>query len=290
MANVMATQYIDITPEFSEGRFWARVRMSDYEIAGRLEIVITARRSDGLYEKRTVTYPSEDAFFVDADLMVDMFALRVGEYGQIVSVRINGEPVYIQFGTLEGIAGMMFRYSDSVVRNELDLIGNVVLDFQVLPSYDPKVIMIADNSQWGGMSRFEATLKIIPPGYDSPKTIYWQKDRINVLNSFVLELSCVENCEPTFVDLPDGVYSLTLTAADGTERQRQYLKTDLLRLKIDGLYIDNALTCRDVDKQKMSKIRMAEFYLKAAEANIRLGRMIEANELYCLAQKMVEGC
>jgi hypothetical protein len=264
--------------------------MSNYEIAEILDFSITARRSDGTYEKRNLTYPSDKEFYVEEDIRLDMFSLNRGEYGQIVSVKANSRPVYITYGELAGLTDYRFRYDDSIIRYEPDMYGNVVINFQIYPTYDPKAILVADQSQWAGMYTREAIMEIVLPGHDEPQTLYWAKEKVNTYNSHILGISCAENCEPVFIDLPDGVYSFTLKAADGSERQRSYLKTDIMRNNIDRMYITHALMCSEGDNMLKDNIRKAEFYLTSAAASMRLGNMIQSNEFYRLASKIIEGC
>jgi hypothetical protein len=282
--------YVDIKPEMTDGRFYAKIELSEYAIASVMEIAVTARKSDGTLLTQSLTYPPDEGFYADSPLIVDFFTLLRREYGQIVGVTINGESVYSEFDAVAGMESVRARYDDRIIANREMLRGNVVLDFQVIPTYDPKVILISDLSQWAAMYGYEAVMEAILPGYKESKLMYWSKDQVNVYNSMTFGLSCTEECKAVFTDLPDGVYSFTLKASDGTEKQRQYLKTDLLRLKIDELYITKGILCGEPEAGVKEKIQRAEFYLRAAEANMRLGNMIASNELYCRAGGIVEGC
>jgi hypothetical protein len=279
--------WVDVKPLLIDGRFWAVIEMSGYEMPDVLQFSVTARRSDGTYEKRTLTYPSDEGFYVDEDIRLDMFGLNRGDCGQIVSVKVNGRPVYVEFGALPGLDDYRFRYDDGMLRYRPDTHGLVALDFQILPTYDPQVILVADRSQWAAMYHREAVMEVVLPGRDTPVVLYWAKEKVNTFNSFVLGTSCAENCEPAFTDLPDGVYSFTLKASDGSEKQRSYLKTDIIRRKTDRLYIEHALHC-DGNRVMMDHIRRAAFYLEAAAANMRLGNIVRSNEMYCLAAKVTE--
>jgi hypothetical protein len=280
--------WINVKPVLIDGRFRAAIEMSSYDIPNILRFTITARRSDGMYEKRSLVYPSDEGFYVDSEIQVDLFGLNRRDYGQIVSVKVNDKSVYVEYGELPGLGEYRFRYDDGIITYKPDTYGNVVLDFQVIPTYDPQVILVADQSQWSAMYHREALIEVVLPGHDMPKTLYWAKEKVNTFNSFVLGTSCVEDCKPVFTDLPDGVYSFTLKASDGSEKQRSYLKTDLIRLKIDRLYMDHALGCGEMDKAKMDNIRRAEFYLAAAAAHMRTGNILKSNDLYCMANKMAE--
>jgi hypothetical protein len=282
--------YIDVKPLLMDGRFMVRIELSEQAVSDTLTFDVTARRSDGVYETARTVYPVSAGLFAEDGIVLDMFSLNGREYGQIISVKVNGHRVDIAFGEVPGLAGYRFRYDDSVLKVSLFIPKSVHIDFQVIPTYDPKTLLIADHSEWGAMAFREAVVEITPPGYEKPETVYWGKGQVNSFNSFILGLSCVEDCKPVFIDLPDGVYSMLLKASDGNRKHRMYLKTDLLRRKLDRLYVSETVSCGAGDSARKSTVRKAEFYLTAAEAHMRLGNFLESNELYCMADRIAEGC
>jgi hypothetical protein len=263
-----------------------------------MTIKVKARRSDAKYETRELVFePGQylpiDLPTEDNPLRLVFFPISKGQSAQIQKVWINGAEVHASFVLYEPIAGMegfQARYDDSVLKYRLPILGNAVLDFQVLTSYDPKTLMVVDNSDWGALIDSTATVEVTPPGFSEPATLYWAKKQINAFNSHVLGISCVKDCQPQFIDLPDGVYHIALNAADGSRKVKAFLKTDLLRLRIDRLRIGINVACDGTDRQKKGIVNKADLYLTTAESHLRLGNFIKSHELYLMADNLTKGC
>ena len=77
------------------------------------------------------------------------------------------------------------------------MISNIKIDFQVIDTGDPRVLMIADNSVWAQIENQPKVIEITTPGND-PATDYvghyFQPYQINSFNSETLGLSCSDDC------------------------------------------------------------------------------------------------
>jgi hypothetical protein len=170
------------------------------------------------------------------------------------------------------------------------------IDFQVIDTRDPRVLMLADSSEWGQIEGQPAIIEIITPGESEPIVLNWDKKKINIFNSNNLLLTCpTGDCEPAdLIDLPDGVYEITLKGSPDTfNKTRKYLKTNLAQLELDKIYITLNLNCPETDTNILKTIQKIELLIKAAESNVRHDNMCEAQELFFKAQEMIEdikGC
>jgi hypothetical protein len=103
------------------------------------------------------------------------------------------------------------------------------LDFHILETGSPRIISIYDNSDWSYSEDLPSYLSIIIPGSKKEINFSFKKGAINTLNSHNLGLSCLKgNCqEEEYVDLPDGIYTITLKSGfEDIESTKFYLKTD----------------------------------------------------------------
>lgn len=161
-------------------------------------------------------------------------------------------------------------------------IGKVEVDFGVFPDYDPKYLMVADKSQWFKAQTLPSVIEVIPPGSTKPITNTFQKDRINAFTSVNLGLSCLKTCgEQTLQDLQDGIWTITVKSGyEGIEKQRYFLKTDLLRRDIDEAYAKHSLEYDMFDKEYRENLSDMEFLLSASQAHIRRGDIVRASRDY----------
>lgn len=171
----------------------------------------------------------------------------------------------------------------------------IKIDFQVVDTDDPRYLFIADTSDWGGLEDEEVTLDIIVPGVQGPVTHFFDKYSINRYNSLLLGLTHVgEGGEFPETDLPDGIYEVILNGLEEHQfKRRVILRTTLLEIELDKLYINNVNECLDLEECFMKRIFEIEVILRASHANIRDGNECKAKELFDRARYLIDdlnGC
>lgn len=169
-------------------------------------------------------------------------------------------------------------------------IGKVIVNFTVIPDYDPTTLIVGDLSQWRSAENLPATICIIPPGGTKPINNVFQKHRLNIFNSINLGLSCVASCgEQTFADLSDGIWTLTLVSGyEGVEKTVRYLKTDRFQLELDKIYVRAGMDFDRNQKQFREDLQDLHFLVNAAHAQVRVGDYAKANRDFTQAQTILK--
>ena len=168
-------------------------------------------------------------------------------------------------------------------------IGKIDINFQVA-SGDPQILTVEDFSQWRVIEDLPAYIHITLPGSRKPIDKIFHKNKKNGFNSLNLELSCHVDCEDNRQNLPDGIYDICVTGgANGQHSfQRYYLKTDLFQIQLDKAWTKLGLEYDTYNKQFRDTLLYAEGFIRAAEANTRLGNIPEAQDFYKLAKSKIE--
>lgn len=279
--------YIDILPQIRNNIFFVRLVMSDYTATDELAIRITARRNDGYYETKIVKYPEEYEGNTE-EVLIPFFGMSRSLIAQIVSVRVNGTEIRPAYSQLEGLE-VSVRYDDSLTRMrwEEDM-NNIHLDFEVIGSYNPKTLRVADQSEWGILSDRPAIIEIKRPGSEDIYTYYLGKNQLNVFNSKTLGVNPGAPAND-FVDIPDGIYDITIKGSPSSySANRKYLKTDSMRLNIDKVWVRAGVLCEDEDDEIIEKIKEVEFVLTVAESSMRLGNFDTVQQLMDKAQHLID--
>lgn len=282
---------IQIIPKIIDDMFVGRILMSDYNISTPTVFSITARRNDGTYQTERFVYP-DDNFDYKENLQVFFFGMSHTAVAQIVSVRINNQEIMTYFQPVDDISNAQARYDDSLVRSREKVnINKINLSFQVINTYDPKTLQVADMSDWGMLEDRKAIIEIVVPGFKEPVVFYLAKNMINTFTSPTLGLNCNPqgSCGVEYLDLPDGIYDITIKGSPSKYHfNRKYLKTDILRKDLDALWIRASVLCDNRDDELMEKIKEIEYCLSSAEANTRLCNIREAHALLDKAQHIIE--
>lgn len=165
-----------------------------------------------------------------------------------------------------------------------------LIDFQILRSDDPNVIMIADASMWEHIENKPAVIEITTPGASSADVIkYFEKNQITIFNSVNMNMSCNSGDCEDFCPLPDGVYTIVLKGSpDSFFKQKKYLHTANTRLKLDELYVKSFSICEDANKGTIKLLDEIDFLITAAEANVRMDNINDAQYLFYKSQELIE--
>lgn len=168
-------------------------------------------------------------------------------------------------------------------------VKNVEIKFQVLNNYDPKNLVVLDTSEWAYIKTKPSIIEIILPGFQEPVVHYFNKGGVNVFNSLNLYVNCFDCEKNEEVELPDGVYNITVKGSPDTfQNTLSYLKTDKTRLDLDKLFLKIDFCNKDVDSELIKRIQKIDLYIKAAEANVRYDNICEAQELFFKAQEDIK--
>ena len=163
------------------------------------------------------------------------------------------------------------------------------LSYQVFPSYDSRVLIIADTSTWAHLIEEPTYIDITLPGSKTAKTLPYQKEKVNVFNSSNLGYGCEALCEDDLISLPDGIYCLKVYVCEGNKffLENHYLRTVNLELKLNKLLVDVGLGCNP-NTNCVNQIIEAEMLLKGAKADILFGNLQDAGKKYEQAFEIVE--
>lgn len=169
-------------------------------------------------------------------------------------------------------------------------IGKIIVNFTVIPDYEPSTLIIGDLSVWKGAENLPSTICITPPGSKKSINNVFQKHRLNIFNSVNLGLSCVKECEEqTYTDLSDGIWTITLLSGyEGLEKTVYYLKTDRFQLEIDKAYTRAGLEFDKEQKQFREDMQDVHFLSNSAHAWVRQGDFAKANRDFIEAQTVLK--
>lgn len=172
--------------------------------------------------------------------------------------------------------------------------GKINIDFQVLKTYDPKTLLIADTSDWKHIEDKTSLVEITMPGGRVARQLFWDKKKVNIFNSSILGITPKACTVAELKELPDGIYTIKVIGSPDTFfKERSYLRTERLQLKVDRLYLTLGL---DFDSEKASLregVYKIDLMLKAADSAMRLGEISKASSYYKEAQKLLNdftGC
>jgi len=265
---------INIIPKIIHDKFAARIIMDDYDIEKPIVITVVARRNDGEYNTQILTYPTSGVDY-EGNVRMVFFDVARSHVCQITSVFINGHEVKTYYTDVPDL-DMQARYDDSLCRYDKKVnMNDIRLSFQVLETRDPKVLQVLDESEWGLLEDRKAIIEITTPGMSDPVTLFLGKNQVNTFTSLTLGLNCFnyDDCNVKYLDLPDGIYDIKIIGSPSTYNfSRKYLKTDLIRRRLDRLWIKTDILCEDKDKDLINKIQEMETLMVVAEANVRLDK------------------
>lgn len=153
------------------------------------------------------------------------------------------------------------------------ILDNVNLDFHVLSTGDPKILVVMDTSVWGFIEDKPSIIEITLPGSTVTRTYNFVKGKANVFNSSNLLITPVGE----YKDLADGLYRISVKGSpDSNCKYRDFLKTDKIKLLIGDLYLEDYYTCQDIKNNKLSILRNIKLSLDAAEILALKGNTKEA--------------
>lgn len=162
-------------------------------------------------------------------------------------------------------------------------VGEIKLDFFVFSLYDPKVLLISDNSNWLHIESKPAVIDITIPGSSKSVRYTFLKNGINSFNSHNLGITCLGGgcTEEEYSELPDGIYTITLTGSpDSFTVTKYHLKTDRVKQRIDKILITLGLEFDTANKEIRDEVLDIQTLLQIAEAFIRQSNIDQSKTFF----------
>lgn len=158
-------------------------------------------------------------------------------------------------------------------------VGTIFIDFEVF-SKTPKYLHVMDTSDWIYSENLPSYICITLPGSSKTKTFTFTKKKTNTFNSNNLGVSCFSgNCHEHYVDLPDGIYTITVKSSfEDILKTVYYLKTDLFDHKWQKMLIDNGI--ENTDKDFINFIYRIKYTMDVAKSYTSVGNFKEANKYF----------
>lgn len=155
-----------------------------------------------------------------------------------------------------------------------------MLDFEVIKTDDLTKLVIADLSDWTGLTGSQ--IDILLPECEVIDTITLPLVR-NINNTFSLvDLAVTEE------RLPDGIYIISVKDDAGTTiHTKNHLRTTNLRLLRDRLFLKYITDCNFEEILSLG-INLIDLYIEAAYANLRDGDINKAKYFYNQAKNRID--
>ena len=151
----------------------------------------------------------------------------------------------------------------------MNVTDKINIDFQIIPTGDPKLLVVADTSVWGAIEDKPSIIEIKVPNSDKVVVHYFEKNKLNIFNTSNLLLSSIG----TYNDLSDGIYSITVKGSpDSFCKSRDFLKDDKTKLEMHKLYISLGFDKDDKTKRLKEQIYEIDMLVRAANASVALGK------------------
>jgi hypothetical protein len=169
-------------------------------------------------------------------------------------------------------------------------LNKIEIDFQVIKTYDPKKLLIADTSQWSHIYDKPAIIEVTLPGSSNAHVSYIdKKNTILVFNSTLLGITCGAGCEEEQVELPDGIYHIKVKGSpDKFYKERYYMRSERLQLNLDKIYTSLGFDISRQDKETAEVLWTCKLLIEAADASARLGEIAMAADYYKQAKRIVD--
>src|SRR5690554_4619791 len=146
----------------------------------------------------------------------------------------------------------------------------ISIDFQVVPTGNPKTLAVMDTSTWGILEDRPSIIEIIPPNKEEPITHYFEKGKVSIFNSSNLLLSNIG----LYVDMPDGLYTITVKGSPDTNcKKRYFLKDDKTKIELYKMYASLGVEDDKKTKRLKKEIQDVEMLIRGANALIALGKI-----------------
>jgi hypothetical protein len=163
------------------------------------------------------------------------------------------------------------------------------LSFEIIPTFDTRLLIIADTSDWKHLIDEPTYIDITLPGSKNEITHPFQKSVLNKYNSGNLAYGCTVNCEDDLVDLPDGIYKIKVYVCEGNKfsKEGNYLRTVLTELRLYKVIVNMNLECNP-NSACINQIMHIKLLLEGAKADILFGNIKSAKAKFDKAVDLLE--
>jgi hypothetical protein len=154
----------------------------------------------------------------------------------------------------------------------------MALDFEIIKTEDTTKILLADTSDWTGLTGSVAD--ILLPGCETPETVTVNR---NQLNSFTMgDLDVVGD------RLPDGLYEITLKDSAGTVTKKvDYLRTTYMNVEMFR-HITKNISVEESFSDSVLEMNNISLYIEAAHSGLREGDLHVAKYYYEQAKSKLD--
>lgn len=161
-------------------------------------------------------------------------------------------------------------------------VGDIRINFDIFSS-TPKNLIVADDSDWLYSENLPAHVCITLPGSKKFRTFPFKKEAMNRFNSHILGLSCLAgNCKEEFyIDLPDGIYIITLKSGyTDLENTKFYLKTDLFKQEFSKIAIKFGVEYLEDSRLFLEEMSFIKGLIIVAESHAHEGDFVKAQRFF----------
>lgn len=163
-----------------------------------------------------------------------------------------------------------------------------ILDFEIVPTGNPKTLVFVDASQYMGVPE-RPLLEITLPGYSRYFLVNVTASAVNTFNSNTIGLTSLLNGD-SLVNLPDGIYSFRYKICPYTLAfiNKNFFRTTLLEDRLAVLYdrLDGCSSCSP--KSVLSDLAEVVALIEGAKIMVNKNEK-KANDFYKLASRLIDG-
>lgn len=171
-----------------------------------------------------------------------------------------------------------------------DIVGQVKIDFEVIPTYEVFTLIVADNSDWKYLENNEAVIGIKVPNSSNEILNAFVKKSLNIFNSNNLGVSCFKDgVAQEYVAIPDGIYTIKLySSSEYKNKEKFFFKTDSLQLEVDKAFVKLGTQYKPEDDNIIQSLLTIQFFIDETHAAIRIGENLIAQRNFETAQELLK--
>lgn len=127
------------------------------------------------------------------------------------------------------------------------------LDLNIIDTHNNYTLAIADVSIYDGTPITNASIEIIPPGFNKV-SLPFQPRAMNTFNSNDVGITCVADTSQ-LVELPDGFWQVTYSINPNSTVFVNYyfMRTEVLQCRLDNLLLLTLMNYKGLDKTKRER-------------------------------------
>lgn len=166
----------------------------------------------------------------------------------------------------------------------------VDIKFEIIPSVDCRVLIIADLSNYAHLESSSVLIDITLPGYETPIELDFQPHQLNIFNANNLGLSNAQTSD-ALPNLPDGIYTITIKMCpyDVFSFTKNHLQNCQQLCAFKNQLIATDILCCCDEKAEKAKIKLSDISLliEASQAHADRCNIRRAMEHYRKADELL---